>query len=64
MNTAALIIYILSAYIITVHVGWKFYTNGRVYILNLMEGDEAYTDSINKLLLYLISQNQHKLIKK
>jgi len=51
MNLAAIIIYLVLAYVITVHVGWKFYTNGRVYILHLMENDAVFTDAINKLLL-------------
>ncbi len=51
MNVLAYIIYILLTYLITVHVGWRFYTNGRVYILNLLQGDEAFTDFINRLLL-------------
>jgi hypothetical protein len=36
---------------ITVHVGLAFYRNGRVYILALLEGDEALTTFINRLLL-------------
>lgn len=51
MNVLAYIIYILLTYIITVHVGWRFYTNGRLYILNLLEGDVAFTDFINRILL-------------
>jgi len=51
MNTLAYIIYLLITYLVTVHVGLAFYRNGRVYILNLLVGDEALTDSINKILL-------------
>jgi len=51
MNVLAYIIYILLTYLITVHVGWRFYTNGRVYILNLLQGDAPFTDFINRLLL-------------
>ena len=51
MNTLAYIIYLLITYLVTVHVGFAFYRNGRVYILNLMLGNEALTDSINKILL-------------
>ena len=51
MNTLAYIIYLLITYLVTVHVGLAFYRNGRVYILNLLAGDEALTDSINRILL-------------
>jgi hypothetical protein len=51
MNTLAYIIYLLITYIITVHVGLRFYRNGRVYILRLMQGDEQFTDFINRILL-------------
>ncbi|HYE55706.1 MAG TPA: hypothetical protein VD996_12710 [Chitinophagaceae bacterium] len=51
MNLLTYIIYLLIAYFITVHVGWRFYRNGRIYILNLLHGDEKLTDFINRLLL-------------
>lgn len=51
MNTIAYLLYLFITYCITVHVGLAFYRNGRVYILNLVEGDEQFTDPINKLLL-------------
>ena len=51
MNTVAIVVYLVSAYVITVHVGWKFYTTGNVYIMHLMENDVAFSNSINKLLL-------------
>jgi hypothetical protein len=51
MNTLAYIIYLLITYLVTVHVGLAFYRNGRAYILNLLLGDEALTDSINRILL-------------
>jgi hypothetical protein len=51
MNTLAYILYLLITYIITVHVGLRFYRNGRVYILRLMHGDEKFTDFINRILL-------------
>src|SRR5436190_2537117 len=51
MNILAYIIYLLITYFVTVHVGLAFYRNGRLYILNLLEGDEILTDSINKILL-------------
>jgi hypothetical protein len=51
MNTLAYIIYLFITYLITVHVGLRFYRNGRVYILRLLHGDEKMTDSINNILL-------------
>jgi hypothetical protein len=51
MNTIAYIIYLFITYLITVHVGLRFYRNGRVYILRLLHGDEKLTDSINNILL-------------
>jgi hypothetical protein len=51
MNTLAYILYLLITYIITVHVGLRFYRNGRIYILRLMHGDEKFTDFINRILL-------------
>jgi hypothetical protein len=51
MNTLAYIIYLFITYLITVHVGLRFYRNGRVYILRLLHGDEKMTDSINHILL-------------
>jgi hypothetical protein len=51
MNTLAYILYLLITYIITVHVGLRFYRNGRWYILRLLHGDEHLTDSINRILL-------------
>jgi hypothetical protein len=51
MDLFGYIIYLALAYIITVHVGLVFYRNGRVFILNLMGGDEQFTNAINNLLL-------------
>jgi hypothetical protein len=51
MNTIAYIVYLLLTYLITVHVGLRFYKNGRLYILNLLNGDEELTNFINRLLL-------------
>jgi hypothetical protein len=51
MNTLAYILYLLLSYFITVHVGLLFYRNGRIYILNLLKGDEQLTGFINKMLL-------------
>ncbi len=51
MNILAYIIYLFITYLVTVHTGWQFYRNGRLYILNLLQGDEQLTDFINKMLL-------------
>jgi len=51
MNTLAYIIYLSITYLITVHVGLRFYRNGRIYILTLFQGDAGLTDFVNKLLL-------------
>ena len=51
MNTIAYILYFLITYFITVHTGLSFYRNGRIYILTLLEGNEALTSYINRLLL-------------
>jgi len=51
MNTLAYIVYLSLTYLVTVHVGLRFYRNGRVYILNLLQGDEKLTDFINTMLL-------------
>jgi hypothetical protein len=51
MNAFAYILYLLIAYVITVHVGLVFYKNGRLYILRLLQGDEKLTDFINRILL-------------
>lgn len=51
MNTLAYLLYLLITYVITVHVGLRFYRNGRIYILRLMHGDEQFTDFINRILL-------------
>jgi hypothetical protein len=51
MNTLAYIVYLFITYLITVRTGWLFYRNGRVYIINLLNGDAQLTDFINRLLL-------------
>jgi hypothetical protein len=51
MNTLSYILYLLITYIITVHVGLIFYRNGKLFILNLLHGDERLTNFINRVLL-------------
>lgn len=51
MNTLSYILYLLITYIITVHVGLLFYRNGKLFILNLLHGDERLTNFINRVLL-------------
>jgi hypothetical protein len=51
MNTLAYIIYLFITYLITVRVGFIFYRNGRVFILDLLNNDATLTDAINRILL-------------
>ncbi|MBI5857942.1 MAG: hypothetical protein HZB42_09900 [Sphingobacteriales bacterium] len=51
MNILAYIFYLLITYIITFKVGLIFYRNGKVYILQLLQGNEHLSGSINRLLL-------------
>ncbi|MBX2923365.1 MAG: hypothetical protein KF746_14280 [Chitinophagaceae bacterium] len=51
MNILAYIIYFLLTYLITVHAGLSFYRNGKVYVLQLLNGDQALSAFINKMLL-------------
>lgn len=51
MNTTAYIIYLSLTYLVTVHVGLRFYRHGRVYILTLFNGDHSITNFINRILL-------------
>lgn len=44
-------IYLPFTYLITVHVGWVFYRNGEVYILDMFRGDSKSAIAMNKLLL-------------
>lgn len=58
MNTLAYIIYLFITYLITVRVGFIFYRNGRVFILDLLNNDATLTDAINRILLvgyYLVN---------
>lgn len=51
MNTLSYLIYLFITYLVTVRTGLLFYRNGRIYILNLLNGDEQLTSFINKMLL-------------
>lgn len=58
MNTLAYIIYLLITYLITVRVGFIFYRNGRVFILDLLQQNVPLADAINRILLigyYLVN---------
>lgn len=51
MNVAAYIIYLAITYFITIKVGFIFFQNGKHYLLAMLNGDEATTTVVNKLLL-------------
>ncbi len=51
MNTIAYAIYLAITYLITVNVGWRFYRNGRVFILGLLDQQKTLADPINNILL-------------
>lgn len=51
MNTIAYILYLFITYLITVRVGFIFYRNGRVFILELLHNDVQLTEFINRILL-------------
>lgn len=51
MNSIAIITYLLLSYYITIHVGLRFYNNGKYYILSILDNDENFTNFVNKLLL-------------
>lgn len=58
MNLIGYIIYLVTTYIITVHVGLTLHKNGRLFILDELNNNEKLTDFINKILLvgyYLIN---------
>lgn len=50
-NISAYIIYLSLMVFLIVYVGRYFYTNGRVFIISLFNGNESLADQINKLLL-------------
>ena len=50
-NIAAYIIFLTLMSFIIVYVGKYFYSNGRVFIISLFNGNVSLADHINKLLL-------------
>lgn len=50
-NISVYMVFLALMVFIIVYVGRYFYRNGRVFILSLLKGNVALTDSINKLLL-------------
>jgi protein-S-isoprenylcysteine O-methyltransferase Ste14 len=53
MNTIAYLLYLALTYFITFQIGFLFYSNGKVFVLAILDGDIALTNFINKLLLLL-----------
>ncbi|RYZ21439.1 MAG: hypothetical protein EOO16_12985 [Chitinophagaceae bacterium] len=51
MNPIAYLLYLSITYWVTVHVGWRFYHNGRSYLLALFRNDEVLAGAVNRLLL-------------
>ncbi len=51
MNLLAYLIYLLISWAITVNAGISFYKNGKHFLLNMLEGDEKMTNTVNLLLL-------------
>lgn len=51
MILTAYLLYLSITYLVTVQVGWRFYRNGRPYLLALFRGDAAIADALNRLLL-------------
>jgi hypothetical protein len=50
-NISAYIIYLALMVFIIVYVGKYFYTNGRIFIISLLNDNVSLADHINKLLL-------------
>lgn len=50
-NISAYIIYLALMVFIIVYVGKYFYTNGRIFIISLFNGQESMADQINRILL-------------
>jgi hypothetical protein len=57
-NISAYIVFIILVVFIIVYVGRYFYTNGRVFIISLLDGNVSLADQVNKVLLvgyYLVN---------
>jgi hypothetical protein len=57
-NVSAYLVFIVLIMFIIIYVGRYFYTNGRVFIIVLLKGNESLADYINRLLLagyYLVN---------
>ena len=50
-NVGAYIVFLTLMIFLIVYVGRYFYTNGRVFIISLFNGQEALADQVNRLLL-------------
>lgn len=50
-NVSVYIVFLAVMIFIIVFVGRYFYTNGRIFIITLLQGHVALADSINRLLL-------------
>lgn len=50
-NVCAYIVFLTLMIFIIVYVGRYFYSNGRVFIISLFNGNVALADQLNKLLL-------------
>jgi hypothetical protein len=50
-NIAAYIVFLISIIFIIVYVGRYFYSNGRIFIISLFNGNVELADQINRLLL-------------
>jgi hypothetical protein len=50
-NVAAYLIFLALVIFIIVYAGRYFYTNGRVFIVSLFNGNAVLADQVNKLLL-------------
>lgn len=58
MNETGLFLYLFFSTYITVYVGRVLFTNGRPFLLGMLMGQPALTDSVNRILLtgyYLVN---------
>lgn len=50
-NVIGYIVFLIAIYFITIHVGWKFYKHGAIYLAMMLPNDHHLVESINKILL-------------